>query len=68
VRSAGFEVVKSERYAMLYRHEPGKVSRLLSTPGLFGVARNGLRAFNAVAGAQGNKMTVQAVRRETETS
>jgi glycosyltransferase involved in cell wall biosynthesis/ubiquinone/menaquinone biosynthesis C-methylase UbiE/uncharacterized protein YbaR (Trm112 family) len=63
VRSAGFEVVKSERYAMLYRHEPGRVSRLLSAPGLFGVARNGLRAFNAVAGAQGNKMTLQAVRR-----
>jgi glycosyltransferase involved in cell wall biosynthesis/ubiquinone/menaquinone biosynthesis C-methylase UbiE/uncharacterized protein YbaR (Trm112 family) len=65
VRSAGFEVVKSERYAMLYRHEPGRVSRFLSTPGLFGVARNGLRAFNAVAGAQGNKMTLQAVRRES---
>jgi glycosyltransferase involved in cell wall biosynthesis/SAM-dependent methyltransferase len=65
VRNAGFEVLRSERYAMLYRHEPGRVSRLLSTPGLFGVARNGLRAFNAVAGARGNKMTLQAVRRES---
>jgi glycosyltransferase involved in cell wall biosynthesis/ubiquinone/menaquinone biosynthesis C-methylase UbiE/uncharacterized protein YbaR (Trm112 family) len=67
VRRAGFEVVKSERYAMLYRHVPGKVSRLLSTPGLFGVTRGGLRTFNAVAGAQGNKMTLQAVRRDAET-
>jgi glycosyltransferase involved in cell wall biosynthesis/ubiquinone/menaquinone biosynthesis C-methylase UbiE/uncharacterized protein YbaR (Trm112 family) len=65
VRLAGFEVVRSERYAMLYRHAPGKVSRVLSSPGLFGVARNALRAFNAVAGAHGNKMTLQAVRRET---
>jgi SAM-dependent methyltransferase len=64
VRDAGFEVVKSERYAMLYRHEPGKVSRVLSAPGLFGVSRNGLRLLNAVAGAHGNKMTLQAVRRD----
>jgi glycosyltransferase involved in cell wall biosynthesis/ubiquinone/menaquinone biosynthesis C-methylase UbiE/uncharacterized protein YbaR (Trm112 family) len=64
VRDAGFEVVKSERYAMLYRHEPGKVSRLLSQPGLFGFARNGVRVLNAVAGTHGNKMTLQAVRRD----
>lgn len=64
VRQAGFEVVKNERYAMLYRHEPGRVARLLSSPGLFGVARNGLRLLNAVAGAHGNKMTLQAVRRD----
>src|SRR5262249_2988278 len=43
VRAAGFDVVRSERYAMLYRHAPGRISRLLSSPGLFGVARNGLR-------------------------
>jgi ubiquinone/menaquinone biosynthesis C-methylase UbiE len=66
VRRAGFEVVRSERYAMLYRHVPGRVSRLLSSPGLFGVARNGLRLLNAVAGGHGNKMTLQAVRREED--
>jgi glycosyltransferase involved in cell wall biosynthesis/SAM-dependent methyltransferase len=66
VRQAGFEIVKSERYAMLYRHEPGKVSQLLSRPGLFGVARNGLRLLNAVLGAHGNKMTLQAVRRDAD--
>jgi len=65
VQEAGFEIVKSERYAMLYRHEPGNVARLLSSPGLFGVARNGLRLLNTVAGEHGNKMTLQAVRRES---
>ena len=64
VSQAGFAIVSSERYAMLYRHEPGKISRVLSSPGLFGVARNALRLLNAVAGSQGNKMTLQAVRRE----
>jgi glycosyltransferase involved in cell wall biosynthesis/uncharacterized protein YbaR (Trm112 family)/2-polyprenyl-3-methyl-5-hydroxy-6-metoxy-1,4-benzoquinol methylase len=64
VRRAGFEIVKSERYAMLYRHEPGKVSRLLSRPGVFALARSGLRLLNAVAGGHGNKMTLQAVRRQ----
>jgi glycosyltransferase involved in cell wall biosynthesis/ubiquinone/menaquinone biosynthesis C-methylase UbiE/uncharacterized protein YbaR (Trm112 family) len=65
VRDAGFEIVKNERYAMLYRHVPGKVSRLLSAPVLFGVARNGLRLLNAVGGEYGNKMTLQAVRPES---
>ncbi len=64
VREAGFEIVQNERYAMLYRHEPGTISRVLSTPGMFGAARNGLRLLNAVAGSYGNKMTLQAVRRE----
>jgi glycosyltransferase involved in cell wall biosynthesis/SAM-dependent methyltransferase len=66
VREAGFDVVKSERYAMLYRHEPGKIARLLSSPGLFGATRNGSRLLNAVAGGYGNKMTVRAVRREAD--
>lgn len=65
VQEAGFEIVKCERYAMLYRHEPGKVARVLSTPGLFGVTRNGLRVLNTVAGEHGNKLTLQAVRRES---
>jgi len=65
VRKAGFAIVRSERYAMLYRHEPGKISRVLSAPGLFGVARSGLRLVNVAGGAYGNKMTLQAVRRES---
>jgi glycosyltransferase involved in cell wall biosynthesis/uncharacterized protein YbaR (Trm112 family) len=65
VQNNGFEVVKSERYAMRYQHQPGKVSRLLSSPGLFGVTRTGLRLLDAVIGAYGNKMTLQAVRPES---
>jgi SAM-dependent methyltransferase len=58
----GFRVRRSERYAMMYRHEPGRASRLLSRPGLYGMTRASLAAFNAVAGRSGNKLTVQAVR------
>lgn len=63
VSAAGFEVVKNERYAMVYRHEPGRATRVLSQPGLREVTLAALRAFNAVAGGIGNKLTLQAVRR-----
>jgi len=64
VSAAGFEVVKNERYAMVYRHEPGRASRILSQPGLRNVTAGALRAFNALAGGIGNKMTLQAVRKD----
>jgi SAM-dependent methyltransferase len=63
VSAAGFEVVRNERYAMVYRHEPGRVARVLSQPGLRTLTQTGLRVFNAVAGGIGNKLTLQAVRR-----
>ena len=63
VSAAGFEVVKNERYAMVYRHEPGRAARILSQPGLRSLTAIGLRSFNAVAGGIGNKLTVQAVRK-----
>jgi SAM-dependent methyltransferase len=63
VSAAGFEVVRSERYAMVYRHEPGRAARVLSQPGLRQLTRAALRGFNAVAGGIGNKLTLQAVRR-----
>lgn len=62
VTGAGFEVVKRERYAMVYRHAPGRFARLLSQPGLRDLTRAALGGFNAVAGAIGNKLTLQAVR------
>jgi hypothetical protein len=62
VSAAGFEVVKSERYAMVYRHEPGRASRVLSQPGLRKITVAALQAFNAVAGEIGNKLSLQAVR------
>ncbi len=63
VSAAGFDVVRKQRYAMLYRHEPGRAARVLSQPGIRNVTLAGLRAFNAVAGGIGNKLTLQAVRR-----
>lgn len=64
VAAAGFEVVKNERYAMVYRHEPGRAARVLSQPGLRGLTATALRGFNAVAGGIGNKLALQAVRKD----
>ncbi len=58
----GFRVVTAERYAMYYRHEPGRAVRLLSRQPLLGLAQASFRLANAVAGPLGNKLTVQAVR------
>jgi SAM-dependent methyltransferase len=63
VSAAGFDVVKSERYAMVYRHEPGRASVVLSQPGLRDLAFAALRGFNALASGIGNKLALQAVRR-----
>ena len=64
VGAAGFEIVRSERYAMVYRHVPGRLARLLSVPGLRLATQAVHGAFNAVAGRLGNKLTLQAVRRD----
>ncbi len=63
LRGAGFEIAGAERYAMLYRHEPGMPTRLLSRTCLSRLGREGWRAGNALIGRFGNKLTVQAVRR-----
>jgi len=59
----GFSVVRCERYAMVYRHEPGRAARLLSRRTLRPLVRLSMDGFNAVLGGIGNKLTVQAVRR-----
>jgi len=59
----GFSVVRCERYAMVYRHEPGRAARFLSRRPLRPIVRFGVDGFNAVLGRIGNKLTVQAVRR-----
>jgi SAM-dependent methyltransferase len=59
----GFSVVRCERYAMVYRHEPGRAARLLSRRPLRPVVRLATDGFNALLGGIGNKLTVQAVRR-----
>jgi SAM-dependent methyltransferase len=63
LRERGFDVVRAERYGMLYRHHPGGPSRFLSRSRVFPLTVGTLRAANAVAGSLGNKMTVQALRR-----
>ena len=60
----GFDVVRAERYGMLYRHRPGAPSRFLSRSRVFPLTVAALRTANAVAGSLGNKMTVQALRRD----
>jgi SAM-dependent methyltransferase len=61
----GFRVVHAERYAMYYRHQPGRVFGGLSAPLIFPVAKAAQLLFNSLAGRWGNKLTVQAVRRES---
>ncbi len=58
----GFHVVQAERYGMFYRHEPGPLARVLSRRGAFALTTAALLAANGLAGALGNKLTVQAVR------
>jgi ubiquinone/menaquinone biosynthesis C-methylase UbiE/uncharacterized protein YbaR (Trm112 family) len=60
---AGFRIVRAERYAMVYRHAPGRASKLLSARPLFPIVRGAITGFNLVAGRLGNKFTVQALRR-----
>jgi len=59
----GFSVVRCERYAMVYRHKPGRAARLLSRQPLRPFVRLAIDGFNALLGGIGNKLTVQAVRR-----
>jgi ubiquinone/menaquinone biosynthesis C-methylase UbiE/uncharacterized protein YbaR (Trm112 family) len=58
----GFRPVAPHRYAMYYRHWPGRVARALSRPVLLPLAKAGFAAINRIAGRYGNKLTVQAVR------
>ncbi len=60
----GFAVSHWERYAMYYRHVPGPVSRVLSRPRLIGPVTSVHIGVNRVLGRIGNKLAVQAVRRE----
>jgi len=65
LREEGFTVVRTERYAMYYRHVPGRIFRALSTEPVFATLKLAFRIFNRVAGRIGNKSTIQAVRSGT---
>ncbi len=58
----GFRPIAPHRYAMYYRHWPGRGVRLLSKPMLVPLATGGFRIVNRALGRYGNKLTVQAVR------
>ena len=59
---SGFRVVGSDRFAMYYRHEPGRPMRLLSRWDGGRVASGALRAFNRPGARFGNKLAVRAIR------
>ena len=58
----GFRILESQRYGMYYRHEPGRMVRLLSYRGLCTVSKASFRLANSVAGRFGNKLAVVAIR------
>jgi ubiquinone/menaquinone biosynthesis C-methylase UbiE len=58
----GFTPIGVDRYAMYYRHEPGKFVRFVSRGRLAGACLGAFRVGNHLIGPVGNKMSVQAVR------
>jgi SAM-dependent methyltransferase/uncharacterized protein YbaR (Trm112 family) len=62
LRDAGFRVVHTGRYAMYYRHVPGRAMTLLSRQPLLAGTVLGWRLANRILGRIGNKLTVVAVR------
>jgi ubiquinone/menaquinone biosynthesis C-methylase UbiE/uncharacterized protein YbaR (Trm112 family) len=58
----GFEPVRPHRYAMYYRHWPGRAMKILSAPLVFPLVKASFKMVNGVAGRLGNKLTVQALR------
>jgi ubiquinone/menaquinone biosynthesis C-methylase UbiE/uncharacterized protein YbaR (Trm112 family) len=58
----GFRPVRPHRYAMYYRHWPGRTVRLLSHPLVLPLAKAAFGAVNRVVGRYGNKLAVQAIR------
>ena len=62
LHGGGFRVTEAERYAMVYRHRPGRASHALSRPGAFQLAEVARRASRFPARRFGNKLTVQAIR------
>lgn len=62
LEAAGFRVAQAERYAMYYRHVPGRLMAFLSRQPILGFTVLGLRLANAIAGRFGNKMSVVATR------
>jgi ubiquinone/menaquinone biosynthesis C-methylase UbiE/uncharacterized protein YbaR (Trm112 family) len=58
----GFEPVAPHRYAMYYRHWPGRAVRLLSRRSLLTLSTRAFLVANRLGGRFGNKLAVQAIR------
>lgn len=61
LQRAGFRT-HARRYAMYYRHQPGRFMALASKPGLFTGYRSAVALVNAAAGRYGNKLQVTGLR------
>ncbi|HEV8686705.1 MAG TPA: class I SAM-dependent methyltransferase [Gaiellaceae bacterium] len=59
---SGFRPVRVERYAMLYRHEPGAAMRFLSLAPVYPLVLATFLFANRVLGRVGNKLVVVGVR------
>jgi ubiquinone/menaquinone biosynthesis C-methylase UbiE len=58
----GLRVVRADRYAMYYRHHPGRLMALLSRRHFLPFAIGWWRLANRIVGRFGNKLTVVALR------
>jgi uncharacterized protein YbaR (Trm112 family)/SAM-dependent methyltransferase len=58
----GFRPIRPHRYAMSYRHWPGRPMTILSTGFLLPLAKAGFALLNRAFGRYGNKLAVQAIR------
>lgn len=61
--SQGFGQLRAARYAMFYRHQPGRIMSLLSLPGVIAVSKAGYRLADRILGRAGNKLVIVASRR-----
>ncbi len=62
LRRSGFRVLRVSRYAMFYRHHPGRFFALFDRPLPLAIARFAWRSANLVLGRIGNKLAVVAER------
>jgi SAM-dependent methyltransferase/uncharacterized protein YbaR (Trm112 family) len=62
LRARGFRPLRPHRYAMYYRHWPGRAVTVLSKGFLFPLAKAGFAVVNRALGRYGNKLAVQAIR------
>ena len=58
----GYKVVSAQRYAMYYQHNPGRLIRLLSVPGLLTATQAAVILGNLLIGRWGNRLGVTATR------